>query len=258
MGQLAWLKSMTTRTGSSGEYDNEIYDPSFVQQLFDEMARTYGLVNLISSFGFCRIWRRQCIRQIEIPQGCNAVDLMTGMGELCPDLAGRVGSDGNILAVDISPVMCKKARRYEAGQLPCHIEVIEADALCSDLPSDHADVVVSSFGLKTFSTPQLYKLAEEVQRILKPNGLFSFVEISVPPSRWLRGPYMFYLENIIPMIGRLFMGNPENYRMLNVYTEAFSNCQSAATAFRAAGLETSVRRFFFGCATGLVGRKTQI
>ena len=69
---------------------------------------------------------------------------------------------------------------------------------------------------------------------------------------------MFYLENIIPMIGRLFMGNPENYRMLNVYTEAFENCQSTATAFRAAGLETSVRIFFFGCATGLVGRKTEI
>ena len=171
---------MTTRTGSSGKYDNEIYDPSFVQQLFDEMARTYGLVNVISSFGFCRIWRRQCIRQIEIPQGCNAVDLMTGMGELCLDLAGRVGSDGNILAVDISPVMCKKARRYEAGQLPCHVEVIEADALCSDLPSDHADVVVSSFGLKTFSTPQLYKLAEEVQRILKQMGCFRLSKYLCP------------------------------------------------------------------------------
>jgi demethylmenaquinone methyltransferase/2-methoxy-6-polyprenyl-1,4-benzoquinol methylase len=35
---------------------------------------------------------------------------------------------------------------------------------------------------------------------------------------------MFYLKHIIPGIGRLLLGNPENYRMLGVYTEKFGNC----------------------------------
>lgn len=237
--------------------NDDIYDPSFVQALFDEMSGTYGLVNLISSFGFCRRWRRQCVGLIEFPDGCAVIDLMTGMGELCPDISRRVGSNGRITALDISPVMCQKARRYEAGLLPCSVAVIEDNALSSGLPADSFDAAISSFGLKTFSTAQIDQLAGEVHRILKPGGVFSFVEISVPSSVWLRLPYLLYLKRLIPVVGRLLLGNPDNYRMLGVYTDAFGNCHEAASAFRNAGLETAVRTFFFGCATCLVGRKLE-
>ncbi len=232
-----------------------LYDPALVRSLFDEMAATYGLVNLVSSFGFCRRWRLQCIQQVRLFEGARVIDLMTGMGELCPAIANSVGSGGGVVAVDISPVMCSKARQHLAERLTCPIEVIEADALCSSLPSGSADVVLASFGLKTFSSDQGRQLAKEVRRLLKPGGMFSFIEISVPPSTLLRGPYMLYLKRLIPLIGRLMMGNPENYRLLGVYTEAFGSCHSVASAFRAAGLEVEVRSFFFGCATGLVGRR---
>jgi ubiquinone/menaquinone biosynthesis methyltransferase len=232
-----------------------IYDPGFVRALFDEMSATYGLVNLVSSFGFCRSWRRQCTGQVNIPSGACAVDLMTGMGELCPQIAQAVGSEGRIIALDISQAMCDKARQYGSGRLACCVDVVEADALCSPLPPATADVVLSSFGLKTFSEAQIGQLASEVARLLKPRGAFSFIEISVPQRMLLRAPYLFYLNRLIPIIGWLFMGNPANYRLLGVYTEAFGSCHTAASAFRAAGLEVEVRSFFFGCATGLVGRK---
>ncbi len=232
-----------------------IYEPAFVQQLFDEMSATYGAVNLVSSFGFCRRWRHQCVAQIDIPTGSCVVDLMAGMGELSPLIARHVGPAGSLIAVDYSSVMCEKARRFQDGRLECGVDVLEANALSSDIPDHCADVVVSSFGLKTFSDDQIKRLAREVHRILKPGGLFSFVEISVPPSRLLQTPYLLYLNKLIPIVGRLFMGNPDTYRMLGVYTLAFRHCQSAALAFRKAGLETEIRSFFFGCATGLVGRK---
>ncbi len=235
--------------------DDSIYNPSFVRALFDEMSGTYGLVNWVSSFGFCRRWRRQCLVQVEIDGGARVFDLMTGMGELCPRIAWAVGAAGRIVAVDLSPVMCEKARQYCDGRLACAVDVVEANALCSNLPSGTADVVLSSFGLKTFSQDQIRQLAGEVERLLKPSGTFSFIEISVPPSVWLRTPYMLYLKRVIPAIGWLFMGNPANYRLLGVYTEGFDSCYTAASAFRDAGLETEVRSFFFGCATGLVGHK---
>jgi ubiquinone/menaquinone biosynthesis methyltransferase len=235
--------------------DEHIYEPIFVQQLFDEMSATYGLVNLFSSFGFCRRWRRQCIDQIDIPVGSAVVDLMTGMGELCPGIAKQIGSHGKVVAVDNSAAMCEKARKYQDGSLTCAVDVLEQNALSSNIPDNSADVVISSFGLKTFSTDQIQMLANEIARILRPNGSFSFIEISVPPSLWLRTPYLFYLNGLIPIIGRLFMGNPENYRMLGVYTVAFDNCRSAKVAFRNAGLDTEMRSFFLGCATGLVGSK---
>lgn len=214
-----------------------LYDPAFVRALFDEMSATYGLVNLVSSFGFCRRWRLQCVQHAQLFDGARVVDLMTGMGELCPEVGNSIGPGGRIIAVDISPVMCSKTRQHQAERLVCPLEVIEADALCSSLPTGSADVVLASFGLKTFSSDQVRQLAREVRRLLKPGGVFSFIEISVPPSGVLRWPYMLYLKRLIPLIGRLLMGNPENYRLLGVYTEAFGSCHSVASAFRAVGFE---------------------
>ena len=231
----------------------DLYDPQFVKRLFDEMARTYGVVNTLSSFGFNQRWRRQCLRAITMPPGGRAIDLMTGMGELCLDLSNLLGAGGRILALDISESMCRKAREAKCN---CPLTVVQGDALTYDFPASSADVVVSSFGLKTFSLRQLERLAKCVYRVLKPGGVFSFVEISVPPRTWLSWPYMFYLSYVVPVIGALLLGNPDNYRYLGIYTRAFGDCREALEVFREAGLEAEYHSFFWGCASGLSGRRT--
>jgi ubiquinone/menaquinone biosynthesis methyltransferase len=229
-----------------------LYDPQVVKRLFDEMAGTYGLVNVLSSFGFCWLWRRQCLQTIRIPAGAHVIDLMTGMGELCPDLGRRAGAAGRIVALDISESMCREASKKK---LTCPVEVVQTDVLTHAFEPATADVVVSSFGLKTFSPEQIEALAAIVARVLKPGGVFSFVEISVPKWSWLRMPYMLYVNRVVPLIGFLFLGNPDNYRQLGVYTAAFGNCRQALDTFRAAGLEVQYHSFFFGCATGISGRR---
>ncbi|MDB5299220.1 MAG: Methyltransferase type 11 [Phycisphaerales bacterium] len=229
-----------------------LYDPQVIKRLFDEMAGTYGWVNVLSSFGFCWRWRRQCLQTIRIPAGAHVIDLMTGMGELCPDLGRRAGAAGRIVALDISESMCREASKRE---LDCTLEVIQTDVLTHGFESASADVVVSSFGLKTFSPQQIEALAAIVARVLKLGGVFSFVEISVPRWSWLRAPYMLYVNYVVPLIGFLFLGNPDNYRQLGVYTAAFQNCQKTLDEFRAAGLEVQYHSFFFGCATAVSGHR---
>ena len=75
-------------------------------------------------------------------------------------------------------------------------------------PDHSADFIVCSFGLKTFNETQLGTLADEVVRLLKPGGVFSFIEISVPQNA-LRPAYMFYLKKLIPL--------PVSYTHLDVY-----------------------------------------
>lgn len=229
-------------------------DPAFVRRLFDEMAATYGVVNLVSSLGFAVLWRRQCVRRVEVRPGWTAVDMMTGMGELCPDVARLIGSEGTIKAIDLSPVMCRGARKH-VRRLPCVVDVIEGDVLQCHLESASVDVVFSSFGLKTLSRSQLGELAEQVERILKPGGVFSLLEISIPSSHLLRAPYLFYINHVIPLIGRLMLGNPDNYRLLGRYTEAFGSCSSMSEECERAGLVARETSYFFGCATGVVGYK---
>ncbi len=239
----------------------DYYDPQFVSQLFDEMARTYGFVNLVSSFGFARRWRRQCARAVAVPTGARILDLMTGMAELCHEILPIVGDTGRVTALDISPEMCRHARErssFWTTRGRCCVDVVQANALDCPLDEGSFDFVLSSFGLKTFAPPQIEILAREIARVLRPGGQFSLLEISVPPSRVLAVPYLFYLHRVIPLIGRLFLGNPENYRMLGIYTNAFGNCCTALDAFEAAGLRTSMKSYFFGCATALVGHKPDV
>jgi demethylmenaquinone methyltransferase/2-methoxy-6-polyprenyl-1,4-benzoquinol methylase len=236
----------------------DLYNPQFVSGLFDEMSRTYGFVNWVSSFGFCQRWRHQCVRAIPVKPGMKVLDLMTGMGELCPDLAKIIGKQGMIQALDLSPAMCKQAMECRTALSDiCTVHVIQANALACPLDDKSVDYIFSSFGLKTFNDEQLAQLAGEMFRVLRPGGAFSLLEISVPSAKLLRWPYLFYLRCLIPLIGWLFKGNPDNYRYLGIYTLAFGNCEKLLAMFGKAGFDVQLKRYFFGCATGLVGSKPQ-
>jgi demethylmenaquinone methyltransferase/2-methoxy-6-polyprenyl-1,4-benzoquinol methylase len=132
------------------------------------------------------------------------------------------------------------------------------DALDLPLPDASVDVVVSTFGLKTFTDDEWLRLGREVARILKPGGRFAFLEFSVPPSPLLRLPFRLYVEHYVPLIGRLVLGNPDHYRLLWQFTSRFENCERVVPAFRQAGLEVSVRSRFFGCATELIGKRPEL
>ena len=47
----------------------------------------------------------------------------------------------------------------------------------------------------------------------------------------------------------------EILRKLGVYTRAFGSCRNADGIFRDAGLDVEYTTFFFGCATGIRGRR---
>lgn len=233
----------------------DIYSQAFVRSLFNEMSATYGLVNLIASFGFCARWRQQCVAQVTLHATDTIFDLMSGMGELWPSIARHLSEAGVLYALDFSPQMCERAQRTAQQLTPLLIQVIEEDVLQNSIPAHSADVILSSFGLKTFNSAQQQRLAQEVARILRPHGRFAFLEISVPPLWLLRWPFLFHLHYIVPLLGRLFLGNPDNYRMLGIYTQQFQHCGTFMRYCGEAGLLTRPQRFFGGCATGVSGEK---
>ena len=218
------------------------------------MAATYGRVNLLSSFGFTVRWRHQVVRGLPLASASSVVDLMSGMGELWRTLARSLPASARVVGVDFSEEMARRAPR----DWPFRLEVRIADALAPGMSAApaSADVVVSSFGLKTFDRDQQVILAQRVAELLRPGGAFSFIEISVPPSPWLRAVYMFYLKHLIPLVGRVLLGDPECYRMLGAYTEAFGNSSHFAGCLRAAGLHAVETSHFFGCATGVRGTRS--
>jgi len=245
------------RTGVTEEPDDPIYAPQFVTSLFDEMSTTYGITNYISSFGFCERWRRQAMEVARLQPGMLVVDLMTGMGECWKFIRHQLRGNGRIIAIDLSTEMIRGARRSRSRFPDIAIEIEQADALHSPVSDAQADGVVACFGLKTLSQSQMGAFSAEVWRILKPGGRFSFVEIAVPRGWAFRILYLLYLRHVIPLLGRIFLGNPDNYRMLAVYTERFSKGDAAVTGLKQRGFHVSVEDLFFGCARRISGEKPQ-
>jgi demethylmenaquinone methyltransferase/2-methoxy-6-polyprenyl-1,4-benzoquinol methylase len=221
------------------------------------MSGSYEVVNHITSFGFSRRWRQQCVEQIRLANGMRAYDLMTGMGEGWVYIVKGVGPTGKIVAMDISPNMLKHAQTQREKLAEYDIEIVEGNVLENGFADNSADCVISLFGVKTLSDEQKAQFAREIKRILKPEGQYSLIEVSVPQNGLLRMLYMFYLKYGIPLIGKLVLGNPENYRMLGIYTEAFGNCHGLRGILSTAGLNAQYVEYFFGCASGVWGRKLE-
>jgi ubiquinone/menaquinone biosynthesis C-methylase UbiE len=156
----------------------------------------YIAFSLVCSFGFTERWRRQCVAAMPAPatNGAHGYDLMAGTGEVWPHLLKRFGDIGSITAVDISSGMHRHAMERLHAHRSHRIVFIEDDVLESALPSESADFVISTFGLKTFNLDQHARLAAVVARVLKPGGVFSMIEASDPIGWWLRPLYLFHLR----------------------------------------------------------------
>lgn len=239
--------------GEEGEGRAEagIRDDDYVRDLFDRMGPTYVVMNVVSSFGFSEIWRWQCVAGAGIEAGSRVCDMMAGSGE-CWKYVRRSG--GEIVSVDFSGYMVERQRRRNE-RLGGEVDVRCENATRTSIEGGSVDHVVGAFALKTLSGAVAGDFAEEVWRVLRPGGSFSFLEISVPGNRWLAVPYRWYLQRVIPMLGKFMLGDIECYRMLGRYTEEFGSCGALVTKFEEAGLEVTLKTHFFGCASSLVGRR---
>jgi len=236
--------------------ENNIYNPEYVKGLFDKMSSSYERMNFITSFGFSIRWRRQFLEPFkQTNHKAEIIDLLTGMGETWNATKNKL-PNSTLTVLDFSDGMLKYAKQKSKQKFNSEINVLQQDILNNELPSNHYDFVTCAFGLKTFNAEQLQTLALETKRILKQGGQFSFIEVSKPNNKILKILYGFYLGQIIPILGRLLLGNPEEYKMLWQYTNKFDNAKSATAIFRKAGLTTKFNSYFYGCATGFFGTKT--
>lgn len=236
---------------------DDIYDPGFVKAVFDRCSQKYIWFSTICSLGFTEIWRSDCVQNLAADRlnGSTGYDLMSGTGEIWPHLLKRYPDIEGITAIDISEGMHKRAMTRLHEMRAHKIEFVADDVLQTKLVPDSADFVVSTFGLKTFNSEQLERLADLIARVLKPGGTFSLIEASDPKGWWLRPLYLFHLKTVLPAIERIFLQGAQDFSMIGTYSTNFGDASAFADMLRTRGLDTVFRKHFFGCATSVSGVK---
>jgi demethylmenaquinone methyltransferase/2-methoxy-6-polyprenyl-1,4-benzoquinol methylase len=232
-----------------------IYDSEYVRKLFNQMSNSYERMNYITSFGFSIRWRKQFLDKLgKSTEKLHIIDLLSGLGENWEYL-NRNFPNATFSALDFSEEMLKNSQTKANKIFKGKLNLICQNILKSNLESENYDIVCCAYGLKTFDENQIETLSKELYRILKKGGKFSFVEVSKPQNSMLRWCYQLYLSKIIPILGKLFLANPNDYKMLWIYVDNFNNCIKIKKIFEKNGLTVHFDNYFFGCATGINGTK---
>lgn len=114
-----------------------------------------------------------------VGSGARVLDVAAGAGEQTLAAARRVGTDGYVLATDISPSILRFALSAARQAGLTNVETLELDGeRHNTLPEASFDAAISRVGLIYF--PDQQRALAGIRRALKPGGRFGAVVYSTP------------------------------------------------------------------------------
>jgi ubiquinone/menaquinone biosynthesis C-methylase UbiE len=115
-----------------------------------------------------------------IRPGMRVLDLACGAGSQTIEAAKRVGSDGGVVACDISATMLDHVRKNAAAVGLQNIETLECAAEELDETLPPFDAAICRLGLMLFPSPGTALKA--MQRVLKPGARFAALVVTTPAN----------------------------------------------------------------------------
>lgn len=218
----------------------------YVREMFTQIAFRYDLMNRLMTAGQDIRWRKEVIHRAALPPGGQLLDLGAGTGDLSRE-ARRQYPHSRIIAADFTLEMMRvgKSRDNEPASNNAGFDWSSADALNLPFPENIFDATVSGFLLRNVS--DVRRCFGEQYRVLKPGGRIVVLDTTPPPENWQAPLIHFYLDQIIPNLGRLLTGQGEAYTYLPNSTENFLKPERLATRMKEAGFRNvAFQRLMFG------------
>jgi demethylmenaquinone methyltransferase/2-methoxy-6-polyprenyl-1,4-benzoquinol methylase len=159
-----------------------------VQGMFDAIAPKYDRLNRIISFRLDVRWRRRAVRDLALPGNSVVLDLASGTGDLCLDLA-RGGIRPISLDLSFGMLSADQSGAPRA----------QADILRLPMPNSSVDGVTCGFALRNLV--DLPKFFEEIGRVVRPGGRIALLDVSVPNNAVVRWGNNIYFGKVVPRIG---------------------------------------------------------
>jgi demethylmenaquinone methyltransferase/2-methoxy-6-polyprenyl-1,4-benzoquinol methylase len=136
-------------------------------------------------------WRRRAIRALALPVGSRVLDLASGTGDLCVELARAQLAP---ISIDLSFGMLA-ADRSGAPRA-------QADILRLPVPDAATDGVTCGFALRNLV--DLATFFDELGRVTRPGGRIALLDACQPENRVMRWGHGIYFGSVVPKIGGLF------------------------------------------------------
>ena len=118
------------------------------------------------------------IEMANIRPGMRVLDVAAGAGDQTLDIAKRVGTEGRVLATDLSPRILELCRDNARNAGFENINTLAADGEALQLEESSFDAAVCRLGLMFFPDPA--KALGAIRRALKPGAPFCAMVFSTP------------------------------------------------------------------------------
>jgi demethylmenaquinone methyltransferase/2-methoxy-6-polyprenyl-1,4-benzoquinol methylase len=234
--------SATTRPNRSSVLPPPEDKAHAIEAMFDRIAPRYDALNRVLTFRMDVGWRRAAVRALTLPTGSVVVDIATGTGDLCRELAR---TDHRPIGVDFSAGMLANARVKNP--------LVRADALRLPFAGGSVDGITSGFALRNFTA--LTPFFAECARVLRSGGRVALLDVSEPSSGVARALHSMWFRKIVPFVGGL-VSDRRAYAYLPASTAYLPPPSELTRDLASHGFDHVTRRTLgFGAAQLLTGTR---
>ena len=227
-------------------YNTEAGKKKEVEDMFDNIAPKYDLLNHVLSMKIDVLWRNTLVKWMNADQPKEVLDVATGTGDLA--IAVQKGTGAKIVGLDLSQQMLNVGiQKIKKISLTDQIEMIKGDAENLPFESNKFDAVSVAFGVRNFEN--LEKGLDELKRVVKEEKSVYILEFSKVEG-FLAPFYMFYFKNILPQIGKLVSKDNRAYTYLPDSVNAFPFGEKMKTILLNVGFKkVEYKKLSLGIAT---------
>ena len=149
---------------------------TFLRPLSYQYPWLYNTISRLSALtvGGEKRFRSLALEGIKINSDSKILDLCCGSGQTTQFL---VQKSSQVTGLDASPVAIERAKKIVPSA-----NYVEGLAEKIPFPEQTFDLVHSSVALHEMETKQLEEIFREVYRVLKPGGIFAFIDLHQPTN----------------------------------------------------------------------------
>ena len=206
-----------------------------VKRIFDSISGKYDFLNHFLSMGVDFYWRKKALKLSGLNSDSILLDVACGTGDFA--IQARKYGVEKVFGADLSHNMLKL---FHAKSEWIRGNSIQTIAEQIPFKKDTFTNITVAFGVRNFfDIPTAFRRFHE---ILKSNGKVTVLEFRLPKNKIIKNIYLFYFNNILPLIGKLISRDNEAYHYLPESVGEFDEKINLVNIFKEKGFKKVTKK----------------